>query len=120
MDLVKKIDELADTIKETDQFKTCKETKGKFEKDSKAGELLNSFQNAKGELAILKDGNFDGVDEQKKKVNRLSNQVLDNKEIQEYLRAKKNYQQLVEQVAARLSEKIDFPVHKPKKKYCCR
>ena len=119
MNLLEGINKLSDAIKETKEYKNYKEAKDNFEEDPEARGLLNDFKKAKSELAILKDGGFDGVEKQQKKVDKLSNQVLDNKEIQEYLKAKKNYQQLVEQVAATLSDKIDFPVHKPKKKSCC-
>ena len=119
MDLLTGINQLSEAIEETEEYKNYKKAKENFQDNPQAGELLNDFKKAKSELAILREGGFDGVKKQQKKVDKLSNQVLDNKEIQEYLKAKKNYQQLVEQVAATLSDKIDFPVHKPKKKSCC-
>ena len=119
MDLVKKINELAKAVKETDQYKNYKQAKYSFEDNPEARGLLNDFQEAKSELAILNDGGFEGIESQRKKVKRLSNKVLDNKEIQDYMKAKKEYQNLVDQIAATLSDKIDFPVHKPKKKSCC-
>lgn len=119
MNLVEKIDELAKTVKETNKYKNYKQAKDSFEEDSEARGLLNDFQEAKSELAILSDGGFEGVEKQRKKVKRLSNEVLDNEEIQQFMKAKKEYQKLVDQIAATLSDKIDFPVHKPKKKSCC-
>lgn len=119
MNLVEKIDELAEAIKETEQYKNYKEAKDNFEEDSQARGLLNEFKKAKSELAILNDGDFNGVEKQRKKVSKLSNQVLEKEEIQEYMKAKKAYKNLVDQVAASLSDKINFPVHKPEKKSCC-
>ncbi len=119
MNLTKKTDELAVAVKETNQYKNYKRAKENFEKNPESRNLLNNFKKAKSELAILKDGGFDGVEEQQKKVDKLSNRVLNNEEIQEYLKTKKNYQQLVEQIAAALSHKIDFPVNMPKKTSCC-
>ena len=119
MNLLTEINNLSDAIKETEEYQSYKEAKDNFENSPESRGLLNDFKKAKSELAILKDGGFSGVERQQKKVDKLSNQVLDNKEIQEYLRSKKNYQKLVGQIAATLSDKIDFPVHKPKKKSCC-
>ena len=119
MDLAEKIDELAESIKETNQYKNYKKAKDSFEDDSEARGLLNDFQEAKSELAILNDGGFGGSEKQRKKVRKLANEVLDNEDIQEYMKAKKEYQKLVDQIAATLRDKIDFPVHKPKKKSCC-
>lgn len=120
MDLVQKINELAKAIKETEQYKNYKKAKDKFEEDPEARGLLNEFKKAKSELAILNDGGFDGVEKQRKKVSNLSTKVLEKEEIQKYMKRRKEYQNLVEQVAATLSDKIDFPVNKPKKKSCCR
>ena len=120
MDLLTGINQLSEVIKETEEYKNYKEAKDNFEKDPEARALLNDFKKAKSELAILKDGKFDGVKKQQKKVDKLSKKVLNKKEIQEYLKAKKEYQKLVEKVDTVLSDKIDFPVRKPEKKSCCR
>ena len=119
MDLLTGINQLSQAVKESEEYKNYKKAKNDFEKDPQARGILNDFKKAKSELAILKDGGFDGVKKQQKKVDKLSKKVLDKKEIQDYLKAKKEYQKLVEKIATVLSDKIDFPVHKPKNKSCC-
>ncbi len=119
MQITEKVKELSEEIKKTESFKKYQESKKIFEQDNGARNLLNNFQEAKNELMILKQGGFDGVEEQAKKTKKLSLEVLKNKTIQDYIEARKNYSRLVEDLAVAISEEIDFPIKLPEKKSCC-
>ncbi len=120
MEISKKIEDLAEEIKKTEKFKKYRKSKTDFENSQESRNLLNNFQEAKAELSILRSGAFDGVEGQSKKVEKLSNQVLKDKKIQKYKKARSQYKELVEGLAVAISKEIDFPIKLPEKKSCCR
>ncbi len=119
MQITEKIKELSQEIKKTDRFKKYQESKKIFEQDTQARNLLNSFQEAKNELAILQQGRFEGAEEQREKTEQLSLQVLENKTIQDYMQARNQFNELMEELAVAISEELDFPIKLPEKKSCC-
>ncbi len=119
MDINKKTEELVRAIRKTSQFKEYMKAKKEFEENKEARMLLNDFQKAKSELAILIEGNFSGIEDQRKKVDKLSNKVLNNKTIGNYVKSKENYRELVEKLALVIGKGIEFPINTPKKKSCC-
>jgi len=119
MNLEEKITELVDSVKKTSKYKNYKKAKKDFENDPEAVKILKNFQKAKSELAILKQGNFEGIKEQEKKVKELADKVLAKDEIQNYMKSRKQYKELVEEIAVSISEGIDFPIKLPEKKSCC-
>ncbi len=119
MSISEKVKELSEEIRKTEKFKKYQEARVNFEKDQQARSLLENFQKAKAELAILREGRFDGVAEQHKKTEKLSREVLKNKTIENYMKARKEYEGLVGELAVAISKGIDFPIRLPEKKSRC-
>ena len=119
MSVSEKIEELSEEIKNTKRYKAYKETKEAFQKDENAKSLLERFQRVKGEVAIWEEQGFEGLRDKHKEEERLSREVLKNKTIQDYMKARTEYEKMVEELAVAISTEIDFPIKMPEKKSCC-
>ncbi len=119
MSVSEKIEELSEEVRSTKKYIAYKEAKKRFDEDKEARELLERFQKIKGEIAILEEQSLEGLTEKKKEEERISGEVLRNKTIQDYMKARKSYQEMVEGLAVALSSQINFPIKLPEKKSCC-
>jgi hypothetical protein len=86
--------------------------------DGAAQKLLNDFQMAQQELAILQEGGFSGQEEQKAKYENLLDEVRKNKVINEWFETQKQMGVLIGDLATALSHDLNFPFSLPPKKSC--
>lgn len=82
--LDQKIQEFSQAIRETKECQAYKQAALAYGSDGAAQKLLNDFQMAQQELAILQEGGFSGQEEQKAKYENLLDEVRKNKVINEW------------------------------------
>ena len=116
--LDQKIKEFSQTIRETKDYQAYKKAAEIYDNDKEAQKLLNDFQMAQQELAILREGNFTGQEEQKEKFDYLLGKVRDNGVINEWIDNRNKIEGLVGDLAVALSRDLDFPFTLPPKKGC--
>lgn len=117
--LDQKTKEFLESIKQTEEFKNYQKANNEFQSDKKAQELLKDVQEAEQTLSILRDGSFEGLEEQKKKTEKLLDEIRKNKIINEWIQSRNKLQSLVGELAAFLSEDIGFTFTPPQKRSCC-
>ncbi len=118
--LEQKIKEFIEAIKETKEFQDYQKAAEIYKQDNDAQTLLKDFQMAQQNLAILKQGNFSGQEEQREKVEELQKQVNSNDIIKNWIEKRKKFQDLVDSLATNISSDINFPfIYTQKSKGCC-
>lgn len=116
--LEQKLKEFCQAIVETKEYQAYKTAAKAYENDKEAQELLNDFQMAQQTLAIFRQGNFPGQEEQKGKVENLSKEVRQNKIINEWVKTQRQLKNLTGDLAISISGNLDFPFTLPPQKGC--
>jgi len=116
--LEQKIIEFSQAIRETKEWREYDAAARTYESDKGAQKLLEDLQMAQGALDILEQGNFSGHEEQRKAYNQLLDEVRANHVINEWFDTRRRLEPLIGELAAVLSQKINFPFALPLKKGC--
>lgn len=116
--LEQKIKEFSQAIRETKECQAFKKAARTYDNDKEAQKLMNDFQIAQQELAILREGNFSGQEEQEEKYGILLKGVRTNAAINELVEARKKMEILIGDLAIGISNDIGFPFNLPPKKSC--
>jgi len=116
--LDQKIQEFSGAIQETKECRAYKQAELAYNGDSIAQKLLDDFQMAQQELAILQEGGFSGQEEQKAKYENLLDEVRKNKVINEWFESRRQMEILIGDLATALSHDLGFPFVLPPKKSC--
>ena len=114
-----KTKEYIETLKESTEVQAYAAAIKSFKGDSTAKTLLKEVQEARQTLAIFRQGGFDGLAEQEKKVKELQGRMSKNKQIQDLIKAQDNLQLLVGSLADEISQGINFPFTQPQRGGCC-
>lgn len=114
-----KTKEYIQTLRESDEVKAYTAAIGTFRADNEAKTLLKEVQEAQQTLRIFRQGGFDGIAEQEKKVRALQGQISKNKKIQDLIKAQDNLQSLIGSLADEISQGINFPFTQPQRGGCC-
>ena len=114
-----KTKEYIETLRESDEVKSYKTALETFRADNDAKALLKNLQEAQQTYAIFRQGGFEGLAEQEKKVRALQGQMSKNKKIQDLLKAQENLQSLVGNLADEISQGINVPFTQPQREGCC-
>ncbi len=114
-----KTKEFIETLKESTEVQAYTAAVKAFKGDNTAKTLLKEVQEARQTLAIFRQGGFDGLAEQEKKVRDLQSQMSKNKAIQDLIKAQDNLQSLVGNLADEISQGINFPFTQPQRGGCC-
>ncbi len=118
--LEQKTKEFIEAIKEMSEFKDYQKAEEIYKQDKDAQTLLKDFQMARQNLAILKQGNFSGQEEQREKFEDLQSQVRGNEVINDWIDKRKKFHGLVDSLASNISSDINFPfTYTQKSKGCC-
>ncbi len=117
--LEQKTKEFSEAVRQTEEFKNYQKADKEFQSDEKAKKLLQDFQKEQQTLKILEQGGFSGVDSQKEKTKKLSNEVQKNKVIKEWIQSREKLQKLIGKLAASLSNELGFVFTPPRKTSCC-
>jgi cell fate (sporulation/competence/biofilm development) regulator YlbF (YheA/YmcA/DUF963 family) len=105
-------------VRETKVCRDFQDAAQVYAADPAAQKLMNDFQMAQQELAILQEGNFSGQAELEEKYNSLLEQVRANVAINNLADARKKMATLVGDMAVQISNNIGFPFTLPPKKSC--
>jgi cell fate (sporulation/competence/biofilm development) regulator YlbF (YheA/YmcA/DUF963 family) len=116
--LDQKIQEFSQAIQETKECQAYKQAALAYGSDMEAQKLLDDFQMAQQELAILQDGGFSGQEEQKTQYESLLDEVRKNKVINEWFESRRQMEILIGDLATALSHDLGFPFSLPPKKSC--
>jgi cell fate (sporulation/competence/biofilm development) regulator YlbF (YheA/YmcA/DUF963 family) len=116
--LDQKIGEFSLAIKETKEYLAYKQAAQIYDADRASQILLNDLQMAQQAVDIFEQGNFSGLDEQKKKYEDLLEKVRKNEAINEWVKTRKQMEILVGELATAISNDIGFPFNLPPKKGC--
>ena len=114
-----KTKEFIETLKESTEVQAYTAAVKAFKGDNTAKTLLKEVQEARQTLAIFRQGGFDGLAEQEKKVRDLQSQMSKNKAIQDLIKAQDNLQSLIGSLADEISQGINFPFTQPQRGGCC-
>ena len=118
-DLDLKLKEFSQAIQKTKEYQAYKKAAEIYEKDQDAQQLLKNFQTAQQNVNIYQQGNFSGLEEQKKEYEKLFKEVRKNKVINDWIKTQKDTQELVGLLAEELSQNINFKFTPPEKRGCC-
>ncbi|MDZ7612278.1 MAG: YlbF family regulator [Candidatus Moranbacteria bacterium] len=118
-DLNLKLKEFSQAIRETKEYQAYQRAAKIYEKDQDAQQLLKDFQTAQQNVNIYQQGDFSGLEEQKKRYEDLLKEVRKNKTINDWIKMQKDVQKLVGFLATELSQDIDFKFIPLEKKGCC-
>jgi len=116
--LEQKLQEFCQAVEETKEYQNYKNAAKIYDADKMAQKLLEDFQMARQELAILGQGNFSGQEEQKEKVEILLKEVQKSRVIGDWIISQRQLESLVGDLAATVSNRLDFPFTLPPKKGC--
>ena len=116
--LDQKTEDFCGAVVETKEYQAYKKAAEAYSNDKEAQKLLNDFQMAQQELAILQDGDFSGVEEQNKKYEDLLDQVRENEVINRWFDTQKELATLIGGLATAISGTLGFPFTLPPKKGC--
>ncbi len=118
--LEQKTKEFIEAIKETKEFQDYQKAAEIYKQGHDAQTLLKDFQMAQQNLAILKQGNFSGQEEQREKLEDLQSQVSSNEVINDWIDKRRKFHDLVDSLATNISSDINFPfTYTQKSKGCC-
>jgi len=116
--LEQKLKEFCAAVEETKEYRDYNSAAKIYDADKAAQKLLEDFQMAKQELAILGQGNFPGQEEQKEIVESLLKEVRKSEVIGNWVTSQRQLETLVGDLAVAVSNKLDFPFTLPPKKGC--
>lgn len=116
--LEQKIIEFSQAIRETKEWQDYDAAARAYESDKGAQKLLEDLQMAQGALDIIEQGNFSGHEDQKKAYEKILDEVRANRVINEWFDTRRRLEPLIGELAAALSQKINFPFTLPPKKGC--
>jgi cell fate (sporulation/competence/biofilm development) regulator YlbF (YheA/YmcA/DUF963 family) len=117
--ILKKTQEYIQELSETDEVKEYKKAVREFEEDTEAKKLLTDYQETQKTYMVLRQGKFEGLKEEEKKLRDLNDRMSKNMKIQTLITAQENLQALVGNLAGNISRGIDFPFMEPDKCGCC-
>ena len=110
--------EFSRAVRESKECRDFQKAARVYAADSAAQKLMDDFQMAQQELAILREGNFSGQVEAQEKYNLLLEQVRNNTPINDLAEARKKMAAMVGELALAISNDIGFPFTLPPKKGC--
>ena len=116
--LDQKTKEFCEVVAETKEYQAYRKAAARYGTDKEAQKLLNDLQMAQQELAILQEGDFSGVEEQGKKLERLLDEVRKNEAINKWFDSQKELAALIGGLATAISGNLGFPFTLPPKKSC--
>ncbi|MFA6376772.1 MAG: YlbF family regulator [Candidatus Paceibacterota bacterium] len=117
-DLDKKTEEFCLAVEGTKEYREFKAAAEVYGGDKEAQKLLNDFQMAQQELAILQDGDFSGAAEQEEKFEKLLDEVRKNEAINNWIDSQKKLAILTGGLATAITGRLGFPFTLPPKKSC--
>jgi cell fate (sporulation/competence/biofilm development) regulator YlbF (YheA/YmcA/DUF963 family) len=116
--LDQKTEEFCRAVEDTKECRDFKAAAEVYGRDNEAQKLLNDFRMAQQELAILRDGDFSGVEERERKLEKLLDEVRKNEAINNWVDAQKKLAVLTGGLATAITNSIGFPFTLPPKKSC--
>ncbi len=114
-----KIKELSEAIKESSEFKEHQIAWEGYNNNPEAQSLWQEFQESRQNLIILREGSFSGQEEEKARFEDLLKKVKANKDLNHYLKSKKELDLFLSSLARDLSDDIGFEFIPSRKKSCC-
>ena len=111
--LEQKIKDFSEAIRETKEYQAYKKAAEIYNNDKHAQELLNEFNVARQNVAIFRQGNFPGLEEENKKLDDLFKKVKNNNAINDWTKTQAELQLLIGGMATELSNSIEFPFTLP-------
>ncbi len=98
MSIDAKAKELAEAIKETEEFETLKSAENKLNIDVKASEMLQEFQDKQQKLQESQQNGEEVSQEEIQSLQSLQQQMQDNDTIKELMDAQKQFDNMLQEV----------------------
>jgi cell fate (sporulation/competence/biofilm development) regulator YlbF (YheA/YmcA/DUF963 family) len=112
------LNDLLKVIRKNAVYEAFKKAEKQWSESKDSQNLLNNFLETRSTLQVFQQGNFPGVEEQKKKVKELYEKVSNDSNIQEWMEAQEKYQQFIWDQAEYLTRELGIKFS-PKPKGCC-
>jgi len=114
-----KTKEYIQALLELEEMKAYKKAFEVYKEDKEAQQLLKDFQETQKTCAVFKQGGFDGVQEEERKLEKLNSLLSKNNVIQHLIKTQDSVQSFIGGLVGDISKGINFPFVQPRKSCCC-
>jgi len=113
-----KTKEYIQALLETEEMKTYKKAFEAYKQDTEAQQLLKDFQETQQTCAVFRQGGFDGLQEEEKKLEELNKKLSKNQIIQHLIQTQDTLKTFIGDLVGDINKGINFPFAQPRKSCC--
>ncbi|MGM0500892.1 MAG: YlbF family regulator [Bacillota bacterium] len=106
MSIQEKAKELAESIKNSVEYKNLKEAKAKLDEDEEAAELLKKLQSKQQKVQMLRQNGQELNESIKNDLKSLHSEMEDNKIVSTFIKYQEDFNKIMEEVNKELSTAI--------------
>jgi cell fate (sporulation/competence/biofilm development) regulator YlbF (YheA/YmcA/DUF963 family) len=116
--LEQKTNEFIKALMETPEYLAYKKAQEEFDSDNEAKQLVDDFNSTQQTYNVFRQGDFQGIKEQKERLEKLKIKLEQNTAISEFLKSENDLQVLISDLANKISEEIGLPFNQPAASCC--